>query len=84
MAISILPEVDRTYSARWPMLKAHRFRVVNPLLHMGSLRYCPLPAGPLDPSPRPRTIFLAFTEGDIGCAITLGDLKYVQKFAVRR
>src|SRR5436309_9274986 len=28
--------------------------------------------------------FLAFAECDVGCAITRGDLKYVQKLAVRR
>src|SRR5438552_11515436 len=28
--------------------------------------------------------FLAFAERDVGCAITRGDLKYVQKLALRR
>ena len=28
--------------------------------------------------------FLVFAEGDVGCAITGGDLKYVEKLALRR
>src|SRR6266550_1504741 len=34
----------------------HRHKQESVTSHLGSLRYCPLPAGPLDPSPKLRTI----------------------------